>query len=274
MRGTWCAPAALASAGLFGFVHAQDAGTIDVPAYRFDRDCESGIYNRDGVARQTRALAALLDGALDCGERALVVGGDCSVLVGVALALRRRGRCGLVFVDGHLDFRHLGNAARLSAAAGEDLAIVTGRRLPEHADVDGLAPYLRDCDVVAIGEREHDPATSDIESTRIYVVPIEEVQSRGPRTVARDTVASLSRVPDGYWIHLDVDVLDSEVMPAVDSPQPGGLRIDELIELLRELWAHDAACGLDVTVFDPELDADGKLTELLAATLRDALTAT
>jgi arginase family enzyme len=41
---------------------------------------------------------------------------------------------------------------------------------------------------------------------------------------------------------------------------------------LRELLANDATRGLDITVFDPELDADGTLAELLAATLRDALT--
>lgn len=44
--------------------------------------------------------------------------------------------------------------------------------------------------------------------------------------------ASLARVaaPDvrGFWIHLDVDILNPVVMPAVDSPEPGELTPDEL----------------------------------------------
>ncbi len=37
---------------------------------------------------------------------------------------------------------------------------------------------------------------------------------------------------DGYWLHLDVDILDPAVMPAVDSPSPDGLAPAELTGLL------------------------------------------
>jgi arginase family enzyme len=37
-------------------------------------------------------------------------------------------------------------------------------------------------------------------------------------------VATLAgRGVEGFWVHLDTDVLDPEMMPAVDSPEPGGL---------------------------------------------------
>jgi arginase len=45
----------------------------------------------------------------------------------VVLVLRRIGRCGLAFIDGHSDLRHVGNSAGVGAAPGEDLALVTGR---------------------------------------------------------------------------------------------------------------------------------------------------
>ena len=53
----------------------------------------------------------------------MVLGGDCSILLGSALAMHRLGeavggRIGLVFVDGHSDFRHPGNASYVGAAAG------------------------------------------------------------------------------------------------------------------------------------------------------------
>jgi hypothetical protein len=39
----------------------------------------------------------------------------------------------------------------------------------------------------------------------------------------------------GYWLHLDVDVLDPGHLPAVDSPEPGGLSPEELTALLAAL---------------------------------------
>jgi arginase len=70
-----------------------------------------------------------------------------------------------------------------------------------------------------------------------------------------------------YWLHVDADVLD---LPAVDSPAPGGLAFEELSALLREL--APGAVGVQVTVFDPDLDADGSqaraLTDCLVGGLR------
>jgi arginase len=70
---------------------------------------------------------------------------------------------------------------------------------------------------------------------------------------------------EGYWVHLDVDVLDPTVMPAVDSPDPGGLDVDQLVALLRPLTG--SMVGLQVCVFDPDLDPEGSLARLLASAL-------
>jgi arginase len=76
---------------------------------------------------------------------------------------------------------------------------------------------------------------------------------------------------DGFWIHLDVDVLDSALMPAVDSPQPDGLSYDELREMLDVAAQSPLAVGAEITIFDPDLDANGtiadRLTDALVASL-------
>lgn len=76
---------------------------------------------------------------------------------------------------------------------------------------------------------------------------------------------------DGFWIHLDVDVLTSAVMPAVDSPQPDGLAYPEPHEILGALLRSRAPIGLDVTIFDPDRDPTGesgrRLTDFLVETL-------
>jgi arginase len=58
-------------------------------------------------------------------------------------------------------------------------------------------------------------------------------------------------------VHLDVDVLDPTLMPAVDSPIAGGLDFDQVAELLAPLVRHPAALGLQVTICDPSIDPDG-----------------
>jgi arginase len=68
---------------------------------------------------------------------------------------------------------------------------------------------------------------------------------------------------DGFWVHLDADVLDPSVMPAVDSPDPDGLLPDELVALLRPLLASPHCAGLDVTVYDPDLDPEATAGALL-----------
>jgi arginase len=90
--------------------------------------------------------------------------------------------------------------------------------------------------------------------------------------VVADILASLGVAKlDGFWIHCDVDVLDEELMPAVDTPEPGGLDFGELASLLGSLLASGSAAGLQITIFDPDLDEDGTLATHLADHLCEAL---
>lgn len=71
----------------------------------------------------------------------------------------------------------------------------------------------------------------------------------------------------GFWIHLDVDVLEDSVMPAVDYRMPGGLCFPELADLLQTLLRTELAVGMDVTIFNPSLDSDGSIAKKLASTI-------
>jgi arginase len=77
---------------------------------------------------------------------------------------------------------------------------------------------------------------------------------------------------EGFWIHLDVDVVDSSEMPAVDCPDPDGLSFSDLSDLLRRLASSSECVGMEVTIFDPDLDSSGQLAQRLVATLGKALT--
>jgi arginase len=73
------------------------------------------------------------------------------------------------------------------------------------------------------------------------------------------------------WLHVDVDVLDPKVMPAVDDHLPGGLSYRALRATLQRILASGLITGLDVTIFDPTLDPDGALAAVLTSTLRKGL---
>src|SRR4029450_10835686 len=131
---------------------ASEGGVVVPPRYdRGDWKPGDGVFNSHAIANYSRRLADRPYGRLPTGEFPVVLGGDCSILLGSMLALRRMGRYGLAFMDGHSDFRHVGNSAGVGAAGGEDLALVTGRGQPDITDMDGLNPYVRDEDVSVVG---------------------------------------------------------------------------------------------------------------------------
>ena len=246
---------ALRACGIVERLGARDGGAVPAPPY-----ASSVAANRAAIPAYTRALAARIGELLDAGERPLVLGGDCSILLGAMLALRRRGRYGLAHVDGHLDFRHAGWSGGIGAVAGEDLAGVTGRLEPELSDIDELGPYVADADAVHCGDREDDPGErAAIAQTQITVLDLQALRA-----------GTMKRPAVPYWVHVDADVLDSALIPAVDSPAPDGLTFEELSELLRELLAGDAI-GMQVTVFDPDLDPDGSQAQALTDCLVSAL---
>lgn len=272
--GCYKLPGALRDNGLLRRLAAEDAGCVTPPRYdRGSWQTGDGVFNAAAMAAYTVKLANRIEALLKDDRFPVVLGGDCSILLGSALALSRRGRYGLVFVDGHDDFRHAGNSGDIGAAAGEDLALVTGRGQADLTDIEDRRPYTRDSDVVVVGIRDEETSRQELEDLGIPVWNVSRLRQAGPEATAGAALAHLERAElDGFWVHLDVDVLDPGVMPAVDSPDSDGLQHDELIALLSPLLAAPACTGFQVTVFDPDLDPDGRLarelTDTLVASLR------
>jgi arginase len=260
------APEALREAGLyarFAEAGAVDAGVV-LPGRYADDATPGALRNQVAIIEHARRLADRIERLRAGGQVPLVIGGDCSLLVGAGVALRRSDRHGLVHLDGHTDFRHPGNSGHCASLAGEDLAAAVGLHWPAIADIDGLSPYFAPADVVHAGCRDDDEELTETRGILGAVIPASEIIAGG----AAATAARVREVADtgtGYWLHLDVDILDPSVMPAVDSPDPGGLDPDRLTELLAAL--APGAVGAQVTVFDPDLDPDGAHARLLADVL-------
>jgi arginase len=269
--GVYKLAGALRDHGLLARLGARDAGVATPPRYISALAAGEGTRNEAAIARYTPRLADRIGALLERGEFPVVLGGDCSILLGGLLALRRRGRFGLAYLDGHMDFRHPGNAPELDAAAGEDLALVTGRG-SALADLEGLRPLVREEDVLAIGVRSDDPELAEAVAAGIAVETDADVRASGGAHTGERAATRLAAV-DGFWVHLDADVIDPETMPAVDSPDPGGLGLADVGALVRTLVASPRAVGLEVTILDPDLDEDGALAGHFADLIVDALRA-
>jgi arginase len=270
------APGALRDQGLVARLGARDAGCLTPP--RFDPGDwrpGDGVSQAADIARYSMRLADRISVILSAGEFPVILGGDCSVALGSTLAMKRLGeerggRIGLVYVDAHSDFRHPGNASVIGAAAGEALALVTGRGPGELAGMEQRRPYVRDADVVLIGMRQTDEYRMDLQAGGFNVRTAQDVRVHGASRTAQWARGLLGGCL-GYWVHLDVDVLDPSVMPAVDAPAQGGIAYPELDLLLRGLVSDPECVGIEITVFDPDFDVDGVYAQDLVNTLVSAL---
>ena len=246
--------------GLRTTLGAIDAGEVVPPQYGAERDAATGIRNVREIADYSATLAGAIGGQLDAGRFPVVVGGDCSILLGSLLALHRRGRYGLVFVDGHQDLQ-TPQVSRTGGAAGMDLALAVGIGPTMLTALGGGGPLVRASDVSMIGPRDN-PAWytgDDVARARdaMQVLLLADLRRMG-MAAAGDAVAARLDRPRlaGAWIHCDVDVLNDDVMPAVDSRQPDGLSYDELDALLRPILDSGAVVGMHLTIYDPDRDPD------------------
>jgi arginase len=265
---------ALLQHGVAERLAARRAGRVEPLPYDPERDPSTLTLNARGIAAWSPRLADAVERVLDHGEFPLVLGGDCSILLGSALALRRRGRYGLLFIDGHADF-YQPEVNPNGEAASMELAFVTGHGPPPLTDIERRGPLVRPEDAVAFGFRDAEeqrrfasqPLPPELLSLDLPSVRRMGVGAAAKMAIERVTGAAL----DGFFIHLDADVLDDHLMPAVDYRLPGGLTWEELTMLLRLALSSGRAAGMELTIYNPALDPGGaagrELTRRLGAAL-------
>ncbi len=234
---------------------------VPAPAYTGELDVKTGVRQADAVVDYARRLARVVSQTVGQQQFSFVLGGDCSILLGCLLGLPVTKSYGLFFLDGHTDFAWPG-LSKTGAAAGMDLALVTGHGPLTLIDIDARKPYVAEEQVYCVGNRDTDPAyVAAIESSSISYWSLERLRKEGISRCVRDFLQMVTdRHLAGFWIHLDVDVLDDRLMPAVDSRQLGGLLYMELVQLLTDLLRSGKALGMDITILDPDLDASGQYT--------------
>lgn len=270
-------PQTLLDNGLAERVDARHAGRVEPLPYSHERDAATGTLNARAIAEWSPRLADAIGRVLDSGEFPLILGGDCSILLGAMLALNRRGRFGLLFIDGHADF-YQPAANPTGEAASMDLALATGYGPALLTDLEHRGPLVRPTDTVAFGFRDGDEQRqygSQPLATGILPLDLTTVKRMGVMRAAHVAIDRLTRPAiEGFFIHLDADCLEDRIMPAVDYRLPDGFSWNDVTVILKAALASGRAVGLEVTIYNPALDEGGsagrELTNVLVAALGTA----
>jgi arginase len=272
------APARLLEEGIATGLGAVEAGRVEATGYSAARDPQTQMMNVEPLVEYSSRLADAVEEIVGAGRFPLVLGGDCSILLGTMLGLRRRGRYGLIYMDGHADYWQPERNTIDGAASASDLALATGRGPAVLTELEGRAPLVEPRDVVVFANRDRaergdggcQPLPEDM-----GVVDRDRVRSLGVDAAMAEALSLLRRRGeeelDGFWIHVDADVLDGAVMSACDDPSPDGLIWGELAAALGMAIGSGLAVGLQITIYNPDFDPTGANGRGLATTINTAL---
>lgn len=269
-------PAQFRAAGLPERLRAQGwdvADLGDLPTVSFRPDPEHPRQqNLDLVVDVARQVADRIDEALVSGRMPLVLGGDCSLSLGViAGLLRHHARLGLLYFDGDLDL-NTPDTTPSGVFDGMVLAHALGRGVRQLAGIGPRRPLLSEEDIVLFGYDAGSgwidpPELEVLETSRMGKYPLDRVRA-DPAAAARDALLSLQSRSDAFLLHFDIDVTDSS---AVDVPHPRGLDFESTFTALKVLAGAPTCVALVVTELNAAKDPDRFHTAGLVRGLVEAL---
>jgi arginase len=277
-NGVARAPAALRRAGLVDALRGAgiavaDAGDVVLGPTSPDRDPSSQVISPGILGDMVDAVRDQVERILRDGEFPLIIGGDCPILLGCLGPGGEASPCGLLFLDGHEDawppaLSTTGEAADMEL--GFALGLTTGD-LPRA--LTARLPTVSRGRVIVVGARDADEIAAAGVASINDLVPVirpEVLLERGPTAVAAHAVSRLSDGGD-WWLHVDLDVLSSESLPAVDYEQPGGLDWPALTQITQTALASDHCRGWTVTIYNPDLDPEGDGAKAIVSYIAESL---
>ncbi|MEO0249940.1 MAG: agmatinase [candidate division WOR-3 bacterium] len=167
----------------------------------------------------------------------VVIGGEHSVSVGAVQALKDED-ISVLHIDAHSDLRDEFEGSRYSHACA-------ARRMRE----------LVDC-VVQVGIRS---------ATRECIEYLDSIGKKDTMFFGRDYDIDeiLDILGDRVYIPLDMDGFDCSLVPAVGTPQPGGLLWHDFLDICSAVGREKKIIGYDVVELAPI--ADNPASDLVAA---------
>lgn len=194
----------------------------------------------------TNIERAMMDIQIYCPNSFYVqIGGDHSITAPIVRAITQHTgkRVGIVQFDTHLDLR-----------ATESDGPTNGTPIRQLLDTG----VVRGADVYNIGLHGFYNAPSLIKAADEYGVnriTLKQFRKNGAEQQIAEVMNSLKEKVDIVYVTVDMDVLDITYAPGVPASTPGGMRSDELFDLLYEVGKYDFVYGMDFVCLDPHRDS-------------------
>jgi arginase len=267
-------PDALRKAGLTELLRAD--GPLSVHRVEVNqpepRRGTSGLLAEEALVAMVEDVGASTEEAWQGGAMPLVVGGDCPALLGPLISLGRAGPPGMVFVDGHEDAWPPGLSPS-GEAADSELGLALGL-FPAPAELGGKLPCLDPARLLVLGPRDlaetaaaGAPSIAGLTTLRDgNWLATADLPGELPGLVDRSAGAGSA----GWWFHVDLDVLSTEALAAVDYRQPGGIRWGRLEQLTEVVLARPGCRGASVVIYNPDLDSGAAAARICGYLARTA----
>ena len=185
------------------------------------------------------------------------LGGECAMITGEMAALKRRlnGTPGILWLDAHGDF----NTPATSPSGfigGMCLALTCGRGPNLTDEIEKLRPLVSEENIIHVGSRALDPEEAkEMQESRLVLRSATEVHRNGVEKTAQTAAQSLTEHCDWIVCHLDLDVIDPRMMPAVNFPTSGeALTMEETVTIIGELQATGKLRIFNIAAYNPMMD--------------------
>lgn len=270
-------PAALRAAGIVDALGIDDAGNLQVVIADPTRDPDTGVVGLEDWLAMSAVVRDNISAQWASGRRPLLMGGDCTVLIGVVAGMiRSHPDAGLLFIDGHLDC-YTPQTSVTGEGADMEMAALLGVGAAPLVHFGGRVPALPHERVVILGPGDEEEAAAAGAPDPRQFAPGVRVVAAGdlagdPGRHALAAIGTLAQTSSGFWLHVDLDVLASDVLPAVDYPNPHGLDADQLCEVLSPIVRSEHLLGASIVILNPNRDdEDGTGAKLVVDILTRAL---
>lgn len=218
---------------------------VDVPVNALPVRGRHGMLAEKALVGMVRDAGAAVREALDDGEIPVLIGGDCPIMLAALSVLDSPG---LVFVDGHEDAWQPTPDVR-GEASDSELGIAIGT-------VDApVGPYADAARVLALGPRDAAEITQSGQLRVDDLVTMRDDVWVGEASDGELVAVAEAATASDWWLHIDLDVLSSGALGAVDYPQPGGLSWNRLEHTVEVLVALGGCVGASIGVYNPDLDS-------------------
>jgi arginase len=265
------APGAFRAAGLMERLAGVAIDGGDVEGVRFSPDPRRRTsQNLEAVIRVIRTVRDRVSEVLTQGDLPVVLGGDCTITLGVIAACTRVDPDAvLAYFDGDVDLSTpvttssgildaMGMAHILDLeGADDDLASIGDRR-----------PLMNGNRISLIGHEEHDLDDEQIrllDQAGVHRFPAERLRADKEETIER-ALGVLGEQP--RIVHFDIDAVDSTDCPLAEYPHFNtGVSLDVAEYVLARLFDTSSVQALVITEINPLKDPD----DIYIPRLRDVL---